>query len=149
LFETKKEAIMAKAKMYPVIIDRSVTVELKDKPTITYPAGWKGAVNKATLKVIKDMEAGREVDGNADAVADADTTDAEIKAKHDAADAEIKAKHDAADAEIKKKMEAANAEIAKALKDAREKSAEMLDAAKEQSEQMVADAAKASGQAGA
>jgi len=109
---------MAKKKMYCVIVDRTVDVELKDKPKITYPAGWRGEVDGATLKVIKSMEAGREVAADGGAVAGDDPTDAEIKAKHDAADKEA----------------------AKILKEARDKSVEMLDAAKEQSEQMVADA---------
>ncbi len=120
---------MAKAKMYPVIIDRSVTVELKGKPTITYPAGWRGAVNKATLKVIKDMEAGREVDGDGSAQADADTSDADIKAKHDAADAEIKTKHADADAVIAKALKAAEDKAEALMVDAEKKVKAINDAA--------------------
>lgn len=122
---------MAKAKLYPVIIDRTVAVELKAKPTITYPAGWRGAVNKATLKVIKDMEAGREVE-------DDNTTEAAVDS--DTADAEIKAKHEAADAEIKEKMKAANEETSKALTAAREKADALLADARAEAEKIKAGA---------
>ncbi len=120
---------MAKAKMYPVIIDREVAVELKDQPAIIYPAGWRGAVNKATLKVIKDMEAGREIDGSSGAAA----------GQPDAAtEAEIKAKHDAADAEIAKKLAAAEEAAAKMIADAEARVKEI-----------EASAAPADGKAGA
>lgn len=120
---------MAKAKAYSIIVDREVRVELKKKPTRTFPRGWKGLVNKAEFDVIKKLGAGR-LDEGATAQPD------------ESAATESKAKIETADAEIKAKQDVAEAEIVQALSDAREKSVEMLDAAKSQSAQMIADAEK-------
>lgn len=127
---------MAKAKTYPIIVDREVRVELKKKPARTFPRGWKGLVNKAEFDVIKKLGAGR-LDEGATAQPD-ESAATESKAKIEAADVEIKSKHDAADAEIKVKQDVAAAKIEKGLSDA----VQMLAAAKAESAQMIADAKK-------